>query len=152
MLIDTKYFDKVEVEDNQIIDFEHGVLGFSEYHKFIVVHENDILCWLQSTEDKNVVLPMISTPLVFPEYTPEVDDELLLSIGDIKQDNHLAIFNIMVVPPDIEKMTTNLRAPIIVNNNTRKGIQVILDSDEYEIKHNLYERLKGSQSKQKVGE
>ncbi|MCT4543232.1 MAG: flagellar assembly protein FliW [Vallitalea sp.] len=152
MLVETKYFDKVEVEDSRIINFEHGVFGFSEYHKFVVLYENEILCWLQSIEDRDVVLPMICTPLVFPKYTPEVDDEIILSIGDMKQDNYLSIFTIMVVPSDIEKMTTNLKAPIIINNNTKKGIQVILESDEYEIKHNLYERLRQSQSKQKVGE
>jgi flagellar assembly factor FliW len=141
MLVETKYFDKVEVDKKKIIDFEHGVFGFSEYNRFIVLYENDILCWLQSIDDKDVVLPMICTPLVFPEYTPEVDDELVQAIGEVEQDTHLSLFTIIVDPSNINEMTTNLKAPIIINNNTQKGIQVIIDSDEYEIKHNINERL-----------
>lgn len=149
MLVDTKHFGKIEVDKEHVNTFDEGIFGFSEYHKFTIIHENDIFCWLQSIEDKDIVLPMICTPLVFPDYAPEVNDEMILRIGDLKEED-LLLYTIIVVPTDIEKMTTNLKAPIIINTKTKKGIQVILDSDKYEIKHNLYEPLK--QLKQKVGE
>lgn len=149
MLVDTKHFGKIEVDDNHIMNFDEGIFGFSSYHKFTILYENEVFCWLQSIEDKDIVLPMISTTLVFPDFNPEVKDELILRIGDLTQED-LLLFTVVVVPADIEKMTTNLKAPIIINNKTGKGIQVILDSDEYEVKHNLYKHLK--QLKQKVGE
>ncbi|GKX28480.1 flagellar assembly factor FliW [Vallitalea longa] len=149
MLVETKYFGKIEIDKEQIITFEDGIFGFNQYHEYTILFANDILCWLQSVEDKDIVLPMIVTPLVFPDYSPDVDDELILRIGKLNQED-LVLYNIIVVPEDVEKMTTNLKAPIIINSKSNKGIQVILDSDEYNIKHNLYEHLK--ESKQKVGE
>ncbi len=47
----------------------------------------------------------------------------------------------MVIPEDIKNITTNLRAPIIMNKETRKGIQAVVNDDEYDIRHNLYEQL-----------
>lgn len=149
MLVETKYFGKIEIDKEQIITFKDGIFGFNQYHEYTILFANDILCWLQSIEKRNIVLPMIVTPLVFPDYSPDVDDELILRIGDLNQED-LVVYNTIVVPEDVQKMTTNLRAPIIINSKTNKGIQVILDSDEYNIKHDLYEHLKVIN--QKVGE
>lgn len=148
MLIETRHFGKIEIEDNSIITFNEGIFGFSNYHEFTIVYENEIFCWLQSLEDKDVALPMIPTTLIFPDYSPEIQDELILKLGDLEQED-LILFTVVVVPKDIENMTANLKAPIIVNTKTQKGIQVILDGD-YEVKHNLYEHL--NQVKQKAGE
>ena len=34
MLIDTKYFGEINVEDSKIIHFENGLFGFEEYKDF----------------------------------------------------------------------------------------------------------------------
>jgi len=69
-----------------------------------------------------------------------VDDELIGSIGELKRDD-LEIYTVVVIPEDIKKMTTNLRAPIILNTRTKKGIQGIVNDEEYDIRHNLYDQL-----------
>jgi flagellar assembly factor FliW len=148
MLIQSRYFGEIEVDDNTIITFEEGIFGFSNYHRFAIIYDNEFFCWLQSVEDKEVALPMIQTTMIFTDYCPEVDDNMILKIGELNQED-LLIYTIVVVPENIENMTTNLKAPIIVNTKTNKGIQVILN-EEYEVKHNLYDYLK--QVKQKAGE
>ncbi|QUI21454.1 flagellar assembly protein FliW [Vallitalea pronyensis] len=149
MLMNTKHFGTIDMDDEHIITFEEGIFGFNDDHRFIILYENDLLCWLQSIDDVDIVLPMITTPLIFPEYQPEVKDELILRIGDLS-DEDLMVHTIVVIPSDIEQMTTNLKAPIIINNKTKKGMQVILEDDQYQVKHNLYQHLK--QYEQKVGE
>ena len=39
-------------------------------------------------------------------------------------------------------MTTNLKAPIIINSDTRKGVQLIVENQDYEVKYNVYDVLK----------
>ena len=36
----------------------------------------------------------------------------------------------------------NLKAPFIINSDTRKGCQIIVENKDYEIKYNVYEALK----------
>jgi len=83
---------------------------------------------------------MISPMFWFQEYAPDVDDELVASIGDLDP-SALDIYTIVVIPDDIKDMTTNLKAPIVINRMTKLGMQVIVNDEEYNIKHNLYEQL-----------
>lgn len=149
MLINTKHFGAINIEDEHIILFKDGIFGFCNHHRFTIIHENSAFCWLQSIDDINVVLPMITTALIFSEYKPEVRDDLISRIGELT-DEELVVYTVVVIPSDIEEMTTNLKAPIVINNKTKKGIQVILEDDKHHIKHNLYEHL--LQYNNKVGE
>lgn len=47
----------------------------------------------------------------------------------------------MTVPEQIEQMSVNLKAPIIVNADTRKGAQIICDNNDYEVKYKIYDIL-----------
>ena len=47
----------------------------------------------------------------------------------------------MTVPEQIEQMSVNLKAPIIVNADTRKGAQIICENNNYEVKYKMYDIL-----------
>ena len=47
----------------------------------------------------------------------------------------------MTVPSYLTKMTCNLKAPIIVNADTRKGAQIICENNDYEVKYKIYDIL-----------
>ena len=38
-------------------------------------------------------------------------------------------------------MSVNLKAPIIINADTRKGAQIICENDDYEVKYKVYDVL-----------
>ena len=48
----------------------------------------------------------------------------------------------MTIPSDITQMTVNLNAPIIINSESRKAIQSIVENEGYDIKYPIYESLK----------
>ncbi len=48
----------------------------------------------------------------------------------------------MTVPADIKEMSVNLKAPIIINADTRKGVQLIVENQDYEVKYKIYDLLK----------
>ena len=72
------------------------------------------------------------------DYNPIINDEVLDSLGQLTEEN-TALFLTVTVPSDISQMTTNLKAPIIVNAETKKGCQVIAENPEYVIKYNIYD-------------
>ena len=145
MKIVTKHFGEIEIDETKIVEFEHGIFGFEDDSKFVMLYEDeeskDGLCWMQSTTTEDLALPMVNPLFWFPDYSPEVADEQIAKIGELNEAD-LNVFSIVVITDSLETMTTNLRAPIIVNIKTKYGMQVIVDNDEYQIKHNLYEQMK----------
>ena len=86
-------------------------------------------------------MPVMDPLVVMPDYNPEVEDEMLKKLGEITPDNLLVLVTV-TVPSDLTKMTVNLQGPIVINADTRKACQVIVDGDAYQVKFPIYEILK----------
>lgn len=148
MQINTKNFGIIEYNPDDVIYFEEGIPGFENLHNFLIITDNEEdmpFKWLQAIDNTDIAFVVIDPRVFKPNYTFEIDEELIqaLQIEDI---NHLLIYVIVVIPDEIEKMTANLKAPIIINAKNNKGKQVILDNDEYLIKHPILEELKNAYS------
>ena len=70
------------------------------------------------------------------------NDGVMDEIGDDIQDDNIRVYCALTVPQDITKMTINLKAPIIVDFDTMKGIQLIADNSEYQVRYPIYDILK----------
>ena len=125
MLIKTRYFGEIDVDDEKIITFEDGLIGFENLKQFTLIYNNEsesrgTITWLQSLDEPMVAFPALSPFYVMTDYNPVVEDEVLFSLGQLTEEN-TAIFLTLTVPSDITKMTTNLKAPIIINVDTKKA-------------------------------
>ncbi len=145
MLVQTKYFGEIDIEEDKIIHFEHGIMGFEEYKNYTILFDADegekaTISWLQSIDEAALALPVISPFLIKIDYNPTVDDDLLKPLGDIDEDNLLLLLS-LTVPSDITKMTANLKAPFVINGNTRIGTQIIVENSDYEIKYSIFEAI-----------
>ena len=143
MLIKTRYFGEIDVDETKILTFDDGLIGFENLKKFTLIYNNETeassnVTWLQSLDEPLVAFPVINPFYVMKEYNPIVEDEVLIPLGELKEDS-TAIFLTLTVPSDITKMTTNLKAPIIINAETKKGCQVIAENPEYVVKYNIYD-------------
>jgi len=154
MVAETKFFGTVDIEDDKILTFPMGIIGFENLKKFAIIFDTDReekskISWLQSMEEPLMVMPIINPDEIVEDgYHPIVEDELMKQIGD-PADVDLLIVVTMSIPSDLTKMTANLKAPIIINTKTCQAMQVIVENEDYIIKYNVYdaiERLK------KVGE
>ncbi len=154
MVAETKFFGTIDIEDDKIINFPNGIIGFENLKNFALIYDSEReerskISWLQSMEEPLMVLPVINPLDLMDNYTPTIEDELMKNIGD-PADADLLIFVTLSIPSDIEKMTANLKAPIIVNTVERKAMQVIVENQEYPVKFNAYEAIEVM--KQKEGE
>lgn len=146
MLVKTKHFGEVELDESKILHFENGILGFEDYKLYTILYEEEDgkrpdISWLQSLEEPALALPVISPFIIKPDYNPVIEDELIKHLEELN-DNNIVVLVAVTVPADIEKITANLKAPIIINSENRKGAQVIVENTDYEIKHYIYEELK----------
>lgn len=154
MVAETKLFGTVDIEEDKIIDFPMGIIGFENLRKFAIIYdiereERSKISWLQSMEEPLLALPIIHPFEIHENYNPIVEDELMKNIGD-PADADILIFTTLSIPSDLTKMTANLKAPIIINTEGRKGMQVIVENEDYEIKYNAYEAIQ--KMKEKAGE
>ena len=69
-------------------------------------------------------------------YNPQINDDMLESIGGIS-DEDIVVFLMATIPEDVKQASVNMKAPLIINASSRKGVQVIAEGQEYEIKHKL---------------
>lgn len=146
MLVMTKHFGEIELDEDKIISFDQGILGFENYKRYTLLYDNEKgerpnISWLQSIEEASLSIPVISPFLIKEDYNPEIEDELLKPLGTLTEDNILVLTSI-TVPSDANKISANFKAPFIINTDTKKGIQVIADNSDYDIKYYFYEKLK----------
>ena len=146
MLVKTRYFGEIDLTEDKILTFDNGILGFEDYKKYTLLFNNEdgkgaTISWLQSLDEEGLAIPVINPLLVKEDYDPIVEDEWLGSLGELTEENILVLLT-MTIPSDLTKMTANLKAPFIINSDTRKGCQVIIENKDYEIKYNVYEALK----------
>lgn len=154
MLIKTRYFGEIDVDDQKILTFDDGLIGFEYLKNFTLIYNNETesssaVTWLQSLDEPMVAFPALSPFYVMKEYNPIVEDEVLVKLGELTEENTV-IFLTLTVPSDITKMTTNLKAPIIINADTKKGCQVIAENPDYVVKYNIYNVINDLKNKKEV--
>ncbi|MBR6390911.1 MAG: flagellar assembly protein FliW [Lachnospiraceae bacterium] len=149
----TRAFGEIEIDESKVISFPGGIIGFPDLQHFVLLYDEEqgsnTVKWLKSVEEPGYAMPVINPLIVKDDYNPSVDDELLKPLGDMTDDDMVVLVT-MTIPHEIEKMTVNLRGPVIINSATCKGCQIIIDSDEYKVKYPIYDKL-AEAKKQKEG-
>ena len=88
---------------------------------------------MQSVEEKGVAFPVVSAVEIDVDYRS--DAESLAQFGASGWDK-VKPWIILIIPRDGREMRVNLRAPVVVNPDTRLGGQIVL-RDEYPVSHVL---------------
>ncbi len=145
MILKTRYFGELDIKESDIIGFSRGLPGFETVKQYVLINneeENSPFKWLQSVDNPRLAFVLINPFAVKRDYEIKLDDETLKELG-IMSEADVEVYSIVVVPEDMNKMTMNLQAPVIINGRTRKGKQLILDTDRYGVRHYVLEELHG---------
>lgn len=143
MLIKTKYFGEVKVNEEKVINFECGIPGFENLHRFLFMtspNPESSFYWLQSIDDIDIVFTLIDAFRFLPNYNPQVEISSMKDLGEFENlEEDIVIYNIANIPSNHIDMTVNLKAPIVINLKTYKAKQIICNSEEYPIKFRIYD-------------
>lgn len=146
MLVKTRFFGEVDIEDEKILTFDNGIMGFEDMKRWTLIYDIEKgsegpISWFQSLDMAELALPVINPYTVTAVYEPVVEDELLKSLGEFKDEELVTFLTITIPSEDPSKTTANFRAPILINPVNRKGIQVIVNNEDYPIKFSIYESV-----------
>lgn len=146
MKVATKNFGEIEIEESKLITFVNGIIGFPQMKHFVLIHDEEQgnkvgIRWMQSVEEPAFAMPVMDPLKVVLDYNPSVEEELL---KPLKLDNmeELLVLVTVSVPKEIENMSVNLSAPIVINAEKCLASQVIVDDDKYDVRFPIYEILK----------
>ena len=152
MKTDTKYYGEIEYEKDELIVFPDGLFGFSQYHDFLPLsmeEDDSSLLILQSVDDPYVAFFVIDAAALLPSYAPVLlPDEL--SLMGVDSSDELSYYVICTVKKNYLDGTVNLKCPIAIHPETRRGIQVILSNTAYDYRHTLRSLLVKEENKQNM--
>lgn len=138
MKLQTEYHGVKEYSKEDIIVFKKGLPGFEYLKKFIIfpVEENELFSILHSIENKKVGLVVVSPFIIFKDYEFKLSDEKLKELK-ISSPDEVLVLNTVTLNSNVQHITANLKAPIIINIKEKLGEQIIIDNDKYKIKQPL---------------
>ena len=149
MIVDTKAYGSVEINEQQRITLPAGLYGFEGMAEYILMDAQQYpFYWLQSLEIRDIAFVLIDPTIIRPDYNPRLDpfDLEVLKLNGT-DDDRLLKFAIVTIPEDRRKMTANLQGPLIINKESREGRQCISLDDTLQVRHSILEEIASSSSK-----
>ncbi|WP_343823715.1 flagellar assembly protein FliW [Clostridium subterminale] len=128
----------LEEKANNIITFNNGLPGFESLKTFVLedIEGSEPFKMIKSIEDENIGFVTI-VPFDFKvDYEVKLTEAVINSLK-VEAPEDVLILNTVTLNSDVKKITTNLKAPIIINLKNNLGYQMILDRENYSIKHPL---------------
>lgn len=137
MFIETDYFGKVEVKEDETITFVSEIPGFPDSKTFVLIpYGDDLPFWsLQSIEDPGCAFVVTNPFWHKSDYAFELTDGAKDQLG-IGESEHVSVYAIVTLREPFDASTLNLKAPIVIETKERRGKQIILD-DVYPARYPL---------------
>ncbi|QTB23136.1 flagellar assembly protein FliW [Lysinibacillus sphaericus] len=145
MKIATKFLGEVEIIEQDILTFEHGLLGLEEERKFILLPiDADLPLAILQSVDRPEIGFVVAYPFAFKkDFSFDISEEDLEQLHLEKEEDVLT-YSIVTMKDTFQDSTINLLAPLIINMKKKCGKQIVLqDSKSYPLRYPM-QSLEGS--------
>lgn len=145
MKANTRLFGEIDIEEDKIVTLSEGMVGFPDLRRFSLIFDEEkgrdaaSIMWFQSMDEPAVAFPVMQPNMIVPDYNPTVNDEVLGPLGELSSEN-LYVLVTVTAAADAKETTVNLKAPIVINTDTKKGCQIITE-DDFPVKFKIYDAL-----------
>lgn len=138
MMLKTKDFGVIEVQEQDMYRFPGGIPGFEDKTTFIMLQagEDGSFYYLQSVEEESLSFILTDPFFFFKDYEVELSDSMKEEL-EIEERAAVVVLAVVSVRERISDATVNLLAPVVMNKSKRIGKQIILAGSGYLTKHRL---------------
>ena len=136
MQVETTRFGGIEVDQQLVIEIPAGILGLERYKRFVLLEaqaDSDFK-WLQSLDDPALAFIVINPMDFFADYEVVLTDEQAEAL-DLADPADAVLLTTVTVCREQEQVSTNLAGPIVVNAQTLRARQIVLEDERYSTKH-----------------
>jgi flagellar assembly factor FliW len=136
MIIGTSRFGQLEVDQERLITFDEGILGFPQQHRYALIQtgEGSGFYWLQAVDTPELAFVVCDPRLFVADYQVPVKVEELQTIG-LADPEKAQVFVIVNKVNDL--LTGNFQGPLVINVENRHGCQLVLSDKRYSTRHPL---------------
>jgi len=120
-----------------VVTFAEGLPGFEGHHQFMLLASSDMQPFtvMRGMADGGPSFVAIDPRMVDRGYQPTLDRVDLARLSADERDTLLWLA--IVAAREDGSATANLRAPVVINPGTMRGIQVIAAESQYRTDHPL---------------
>lgn len=138
MLINTSRFGRVEVNDDRIITFSKGILGFPRHKQYVLLEpsEDSHFYWLQATDRADLAFVVTDPSLFISSYRVPLKSDQMTELG-IFAIHQAQVF--VIVNKHGSMLTGNLQGPLVINVQRRIGEQLVLSDRRFTTRAPLVE-------------
>ena len=124
MDVTTSRFGTLHAPPSDVLLFEQGLIGLRNCRQWIVLADaqNPALGWLQCIDDPDVALGVVSPRRFVPDYQLRVSKQELAPLGLASMRDASVV---VIVSRHVEGLSLNLRAPLVINVEARRGRQLV---------------------------
>ena len=135
MDIQTTRFGTVAIEADDVLHFPTGLMGLEDCRHWVLLADaqNDALGWLQCTSRPEVALAVVTPRRFVPDYQVRIVRSELAPLAISRAADAKVL---VIVGKNDHAITLNLKAPLVLNLDSRLGKQVVANN-EYPIQHQL---------------
>ncbi len=136
MDVRTSRFGTVQIDENRVITFPRGLLGFPRHTRFCLLEPGDDACffWLQSLDDPQLAFVVTDPSLFVSDYAISIRPEQMQELSLTKLEDA----QVFVIVNKVDRtLTGNLQGPLVVNTRTRQGEQLVLAEKRWTTRHTL---------------
>lgn len=153
MQINTSRWGAIQCNDEDILHFNKGIIGFEEQQKFILIPAQDggLFGWLQSTEDPRLAFVVANPFDFYQNYEFDLHDSDAEELG-IQSATDAYVLSILVIPSNPSEITANLLAPIVINIKNRQAQQCLLKNVNYHTRHYVLQDLQNAAKTAKISQ
>ena len=138
MLIQTRDFGEMEIDEKDIITFVEPIFGFEDYREYVLMEHEELnphFVWLQSTEEPMVCFVLANPRELVPDYEVRLPEDTAAALGE----GGTLYFVLTVIRDPYYDSTVNLKSPVVINTQTGRAMQVILE-EAYPIRQPLVQK------------
>lgn len=132
--IESPRFGALEIEPSKIVDFPRGLPGFESCRRYSLFHpegEDPKYFILQSLDDAELAF-YVADPARFGfNFEIALSDEEVAELG--LGDPSAVVVLVMLTKSDESGLSANLKAPLIINLETRRGLQHVFAELRYDV-------------------
>ncbi len=142
MNIETSRFGTVEIDEDKVLHFVRGILGFPKDLRYALLphREDSPFFWLQSLDSPDLAFVVINPALIISDYSFELPEdaekELKLDGGDRAEALVIVTFRNLGNGSG-STISANLLGPVVVNIDKRLAMQVVLDPNKYPVRYDF---------------
>jgi flagellar assembly factor FliW len=140
MRLFTNRFGELNFSEKEVITFKEGILGLENLTRYLVLKpsESHPLAWIQSLEEPEIALPVISNQFINLKYELDLDPRSEKEL-EFERREQLEAYFVVYAGKKLSTSQVNLVAPILINPASRLGKQVVQEKKQYSSRQNHLE-------------